>query len=99
MTLDIAGLTAQLGKKYQDVYDQNLIPYKSKPKNGSLAMRKESLHLYFEPYGVGLSEITLTLFDEKTKQFHFPPRTSFRVTAIYDTRVVTCSLWKTDPLC
>jgi hypothetical protein len=72
MTIDIAGLIAQLGKKYQDVYDQNLIPYKSKPKSGSLVMRKESLHLYFEPYGVGLSEITLTLFDEKTKQFHFP---------------------------
>lgn len=51
MTIDIAGLIAQLGKKYQDVYDQNLIPYKSKPKSGSLVMRKESLHLYFEPYG------------------------------------------------
>ncbi|MBD3703561.1 hypothetical protein IE985_22325 [Klebsiella pneumoniae] len=31
MNIDVETLVKQLGKPYQDIYDQGLIPYKTKP--------------------------------------------------------------------
>ena len=31
MTINIEALIKQLGERYQDIYDKNLIPYKIKP--------------------------------------------------------------------
>ncbi len=53
MNIDVETLVKQLGKPYQDIYDQGLIPYKTKPTGtisddiSRLNMRREGIFLSF----------------------------------------------------
>lgn len=79
MTLNIEGLVKQLGKKYQDIKDKGLIPYKVKPGDGD----EDTLFINLTQYdGVFLSfdnnkeqklnEIELTLEDKNKTDWIFP---------------------------
>jgi hypothetical protein len=53
MTVNIEKLIKQIGKAYQDIYNQGLIPYKTKPKcavsdyNATLDLKREGIFLSF----------------------------------------------------
>ncbi|HBX5337427.1 TPA: hypothetical protein MH415_21475 [Klebsiella pneumoniae] len=61
----------QLGKPYQDIYEQGLIPYKTKPTITvsddifRLDMRRERIFSSFINNQKNLEEVTLWLEDEK----------------------------------
>ncbi len=78
MNIDVETLVKQLGKPYQDIYDQGLIPYKTKPTGtvsddtgtisddiSRLNMRREGIFLSFiNNQEKNLEEVTLRLEDE-----------------------------------
>ncbi len=78
MTINIEALINSLGKTYQEIFDEGLIPYKTKPSGFSggevvrLDMVREGVFLAFYREGKRLKEITLTLFDEKRPLYQFP---------------------------
>lgn len=53
MSLNVEKLIENIGKSYQDIYDQGLIPYKTKPTGtvsddiAGLNMRREGIFLSF----------------------------------------------------
>lgn len=77
MTVNVEALINSLGRTYQDIYDEGLIPYKTKPTGFAgdsvvcLDMVKEGVFLSFHREGKRLKEITLTLFDEKNSLYQF----------------------------
>ncbi|HDK6220223.1 DUF6392 family protein [Klebsiella sp. GB_Kp056] len=71
MNIDVETLVKQLGKPYQDIYDQGLIPYKTKPTGtvsddiARLNMRREGIFLSFiNNQEKNIEEVTLRLEDE-----------------------------------
>ena len=79
MSIDVETLVKQLGKPYQDIYDQGLIPYKTKPTGtvsddiARLTMRREGIFLSFiNNRGKNLEEVTLRLEDENKTDWLFP---------------------------
>ncbi|MEK9498471.1 DUF6392 family protein [Photorhabdus sp. P32] len=78
MTINVEALINSLGKTYQEIFDEGLIPYKTKPSGFSgdevvcLDMVREGVFLAFYREGKRLKEITLTLFDEKKPLYQFP---------------------------
>ncbi|RAW97785.1 MULTISPECIES: DUF6392 family protein [unclassified Photorhabdus] len=78
MTVNVEALINSLGKTYQEIFDEGLIPYKTKPSGFSgdevvcLDMVREGVFLAFYREGKRLKEITLTLFDEKKPLYQFP---------------------------
>ncbi|MCT8342743.1 DUF6392 family protein [Photorhabdus kleinii] len=77
MTVNVEALINSLGKTYQEIFDEGLIPYKTKPSGFSgdevvcLDMVREGVFLAFYREGKRLKEITLTLFDEKKPLYQF----------------------------
>ncbi|RAW97784.1 MULTISPECIES: DUF6392 family protein [unclassified Photorhabdus] len=78
MTINVEVLINSLGKTYQEIFDEGLIPYKTKPtgfpgdSDISLDMVKEGIFLSFLRENKILTEITLTLIDHKRPNFIFP---------------------------
>ncbi|AWK43747.1 pyocin immunity protein [Photorhabdus laumondii subsp. laumondii] len=78
MTINVEALINSLGETYQEIFDEGLIPYKTKPTGSSgdevifLDMVKEGVFLAFYRDGKRLKEITLTLLDEKKPLYQFP---------------------------
>ncbi len=79
MNIDVETLVKQLGKPYQDIYDQGLIPYKTKPTGtisddiSRLNMRREGIFLSFiNNQEKNLEEVTLRLEDENKMDWLFP---------------------------
>ncbi|MCC8422887.1 DUF6392 family protein [Photorhabdus thracensis] len=77
MAVNIEALINFLGKSYQEIFDEGLIPYKTKPtgfpgdSDISLDMVKEGIFLSFLRKNKVLTEITLTLIDHKRPNFIF----------------------------
>ncbi|MBS9429712.1 MULTISPECIES: DUF6392 family protein [Photorhabdus] len=78
MVVDVEALINSLGKTYQDIYDEGLIPYKTKPsgfsgdKTISLNMAKEGVFLSFNRETKVFIEMTLTLIVPDRPSFVFP---------------------------
>ncbi|EHL6038031.1 TPA: pyocin immunity protein [Escherichia coli] len=78
MTLNVHALINKLGKSYQDIFNEGLIPYKTKPTGFSgddeisLDMVKEGVFLSFKRDNQILTSITLRLFNETVGDFTFP---------------------------
>ena len=77
MNIDIETLVKQLGKPYQDIYEQGLIPYKTKPTitvvmifSGWIWGGKEYFYL-LSITRKNLEEVTLRLEDEKKRLGYF----------------------------
>lgn len=84
MSVNIEALVRRLGDTYDELYDDGLIPYKTKPQGNSgditlkLWMRKEYVFLAFENPSKKLAEITLTLIPDKMKNgWVFPNKIPF----------------------
>ncbi|MEQ2017308.1 MULTISPECIES: DUF6392 family protein [Photorhabdus] len=75
MATNIEVLINSLGRAYQDIYDEGLIPYKSKPRGDSgddyvsLDMQKEGIFLAFNRTSKKLTHVTLTLIDEERPRY------------------------------
>ncbi|WP_308415676.1 DUF6392 family protein [Pectobacterium brasiliense] len=67
MTVNVEALFNRIGKTYQEIFDEGLIPYKKTPKGTSgspvlsLDMPKEGIFLAFERNEKTLIEITLMI--------------------------------------
>ncbi|MGV3345006.1 DUF6392 family protein [Enterobacteriaceae bacterium LUAb1] len=78
MTINVESLIRNLGKTYQEIFDKELIPYKTKPSGFSgtefvtLNMVKEGVLLSFNREDKALKEITLVLIDSEKKDWVFP---------------------------
>ena len=78
MTINVEALIRSLGKTYQEIFDNGLIPYKTKPSGYSgsefvtLNMVKEGVFLSFHRENKTLKEVTLVLIDSKKKNWVFP---------------------------
>ncbi|HCI4297855.1 TPA: hypothetical protein NO536_005449, partial [Klebsiella pneumoniae] len=79
MNIDVETLVKQLGKPYQDIYEQGLIPYKTKPTITvsddifRLDMRRERIFSSFiNNQKKNLEEVTLRLEDENKTAWLFP---------------------------
>ncbi|WP_257980018.1 DUF6392 family protein, partial [Pectobacterium brasiliense] len=65
MTVNVETLFHRIGKTYQEIFDEGLIPYKTKPKGDSgdpvldLDMVKESVYLAFHRSSRKLFCVTL----------------------------------------
>ncbi|MDB6369067.1 DUF6392 family protein [Photorhabdus bodei] len=72
MAINIEALINSLGKSYQEIFNEGLIPYKSKLGGDSgddyvsLDMQKEGIFLAFNRTSKKLTPVTLTLIDEVT---------------------------------
>ncbi|MCC8375177.1 MULTISPECIES: DUF6392 family protein [Photorhabdus] len=72
MAINIEALINSLGKSYQEIFNEGLTPYKSKPRGDSgddyvsLDMQKEGIFLAFNRTSKKLTPVTLTLIDEVT---------------------------------
>ncbi|WP_232799154.1 DUF6392 family protein [Proteus vulgaris] len=84
MSVNIEALVLRLGDTYNELYDDGLIPYKTKPQGNSgddevtLKMSKEYVSLSFENPSKKLSEITLTLIPDNMKNgWIFPNKIPF----------------------
>ncbi|PVZ79336.1 hypothetical protein C9426_33990 [Serratia sp. S1B] len=79
MKIDVETLIKQLGNPYQEIYDQGLIPYKTKPygaiddDEAILHMKREGIFLVFinDP-DKKFKEISLKLEDEGKTDWLFP---------------------------
>ncbi|WP_109408587.1 MULTISPECIES: DUF6392 family protein [Proteus] len=73
MSVNIEALVWRLGDTYNELYDDGLIPYKTKPQGNSgdnslkLRMSKEYVFLAFKNPLKTLSQITLTLIPDNMK--------------------------------
>ncbi|MBS9438234.1 pyocin immunity protein [Photorhabdus noenieputensis] len=71
MTINVEALINRLGKTYQEIFNEGLIPYKTKPSGFSgcevvsLDMVREGAFLSFYRKDRKLKEITLTLINNK----------------------------------
>lgn len=79
MNVDVETLVKQLGKSYQEIYDNGLIPYKKKPSGhtgydtASIRMKREGIFLGFEnSLKKELKEVSLRLEDEGKTDWIFP---------------------------
>lgn len=78
MTVNVEALIRNLGNKYQDIFDNGLIPYKTEPRGAqgspklSLDMAKEGVFLSFKRDGRILKEITLSIQNDQVKNWEFP---------------------------
>lgn len=78
MTVNIDALINSLGKSYQDMLENELIPYKSPPKGSSgtptisLDMAQEGVFLSFWRKGRILKSITLRMQHETAVEWTFP---------------------------
>jgi len=78
MTVNIEALINKLGKSYDEIFADGLIPYKSKPTGYpgdpelSIEMAKEGIHLAFKRDGKRLFAIGLILLNEKKPKYRFP---------------------------
>ncbi|WP_258961842.1 DUF6392 family protein, partial [Klebsiella pneumoniae] len=79
MNLNVEKLIKNLGESYQDIYEQGLIPYKTKPTGTvsddivRLNMRREGIFLSFiNNQEKNLEEVTLRLEDENKTDWLFP---------------------------
>ncbi|MGV7962867.1 DUF6392 family protein [Photorhabdus tasmaniensis] len=78
MTVNIDALINSLGKSYQEIFDEGLIPYKTKPKGDpgcyyiSLNMIKEGVYLAFRRDSKALFNVTITLIDRNKPSYQFP---------------------------
>ncbi|WP_323835775.1 DUF6392 family protein [Photorhabdus africana] len=78
MTINIEALINSLGKTYQEIFDEGLIPYKTKPSGYpgdsdiSLDMAKEGTFLSFDRETKTFIEMTLTLLIPERPGFVFP---------------------------
>lgn len=88
MTINVEALIKQLGERYQDIYDKNLIPYKIKPgdedKDEDDAYinleQDEGLHLTFEnTEDKKIRQIALILEDEEKTDWIFPNKMPFNL--------------------
>jgi len=79
MSINVEKLIKQIGKAYQDIYNQGLIPYKTKPKctvsdyNATLDLKREGIFLSFiNNQEKNLKEVTLRLEDNNKTDWLFP---------------------------
>ncbi|EQB98200.1 DUF6392 family protein [Photorhabdus temperata] len=78
MNINVEALINSLEKTYQEIFDEGLIPYKTKPTGFSrdevvwLDMVKEGVFLAFYREEKCLKEITLTLLNDKKPLYKFP---------------------------
>ncbi|TDB59031.1 DUF6392 family protein [Photorhabdus khanii] len=78
MAISVNALINSLGRTYQEIFDQGLIPYKSKPRGDSgddyvsLDMQKEGVFLAFDRASKKLTHVTLTLIDEERPRYVYP---------------------------
>ncbi|MES0268390.1 DUF6392 family protein [Citrobacter sedlakii] len=79
MGLNVEKLIENIGKSYQEIYEQGLISYKTKPTGtvsddiARLDMRREGIFLSFINNQVkNLEEVTLRLEDENKTDWIFP---------------------------
>lgn len=78
MSLNVEKLIKNLGKSYLDIYEQGLIPYKTKPSGTvsddiyRLDMKREGVFLsFFNNQDKNLKEVTLRLEDENKLTGYF----------------------------
>ncbi|WP_219847618.1 DUF6392 family protein [Photorhabdus hindustanensis] len=78
MAINIEALINFLGKSYQEIFDEGLIPYKTKPTGYpgdpdiTLDMIKEGMYLAFKREGKILFAIELIFLDQKKTSYQFP---------------------------
>lgn len=78
MTVNIETLIRSIGKSYQEIFDDGLIPYKSQPTgypgdpDMSLDMAKEGVHLTFKRDGRKLWSVILSIQNHDSKNWVFP---------------------------
>ncbi|EGI5923378.1 pyocin immunity protein [Salmonella enterica subsp. enterica serovar Colindale] len=78
MTVNVDALINSIGKTYQQLFDEGLIPYKTRPTGYSgdpdltLEMAKEGLHLTFKRDGRQLWSVILRIQYEKVADWLFP---------------------------
>lgn len=79
MSLNVEKLIKNLGKSYLDIYEQGLIPYKTKPSGTvsddiyRLDMKREGVFLsFFNNQDKNLKEVTSRLEDENKTDWLFP---------------------------
>ena len=78
MTVNVEGLIYSLGKPYDDLLANELVPYKTPPTGFSgdtdlsLDMVKEGIYLSFLRDGRILQEITLRILRPEITNWHFP---------------------------
>ncbi|TBX32959.1 DUF6392 family protein [Rahnella victoriana] len=79
MNINVEALVKKLGSPYQEIYENGLIPYKTKPYGAidddvaRLDMKREGIYLAFINNAVkNLTEVTITLEDEGKTDWHFP---------------------------
>ncbi|UPK81514.1 DUF6392 family protein [Proteus vulgaris] len=84
MSVNIEALVLRLGDTYNELYDDGLIPYKTKPQGNSgddevtLRMSKEYVFLSFKNPSKKLEQITLTLIPDNMKNgWVFPNKIPF----------------------
>ncbi|AKH65444.1 MULTISPECIES: DUF6392 family protein [Photorhabdus] len=77
MTINVEALINNLGKTYQEIFDEGLIPYKTKPKGYlgsdhiSLDMIKEGVYLAFRRDNKALFVVTIILLDSDKLSYQF----------------------------
>ncbi|WP_265693957.1 DUF6392 family protein [Providencia rustigianii] len=70
MSVNIEALVQRLGDTYEELYNDGLIPYKTKPQGNSgddvvtLEMKKESIFLSFDNPSKTLREVTITVIPD-----------------------------------
>ncbi|MBS9433621.1 DUF6392 family protein [Photorhabdus hainanensis] len=78
MAINVEALINSLGKSYQEIFNEGLIPYKSKLGGDSdddyvsLDMQKEGIFLAFNRTSKKLTPVTLTLIDEERPRYVYP---------------------------
>ncbi|MEI9533239.1 DUF6392 family protein [Moellerella wisconsensis] len=84
MSVNIEALVQRLGDTYDELYNDGLIPYKTKPQGNSgddvvtLDMKKESVFLSFDNPSKRLREITITVIpDDMRNGWKFPNEIPF----------------------
>lgn len=86
MSINVELLIKQLGKPYDDIFGQGLIPYKTKPHGpvdedeADLDMKREGILLTFSNTSeMNLKEVTLRLEDQGKTDWLFPNQMPFNM--------------------
>ncbi|CFR16637.1 MULTISPECIES: DUF6392 family protein [Yersinia] len=95
MSIDVEKLIKQIGKGYENIYEQGLIPYKMKPSGTvsddilRLDMKREGIFLSFiNNQDKNLKEVTLWLEDESKTDWVFPNSMPFGLQPVMTQRWV-----------
>ncbi|EBZ0491403.1 pyocin immunity protein [Salmonella enterica subsp. enterica serovar Infantis] len=78
MTVNVDALISGIGKTYQELLDEGLIPYKTKPTGYpgdpdlTLDMAKEGVHLTFKREGRQLWSVILSIQHDSVNNWVFP---------------------------